>query len=211
MTYINLICDGSSSMVSNYPTSWLEVYKPISAYSIDALHQQAVGGSVLADLVTRLSTVTSNLHSGWNGIVCQIGANDLLPATLAANHGNSVTQWASDVVANYLLPLAAIIRSTGPVVLTTVQPRDITGFNTNRNIANPIIRGWATSGLIDGVIDMAADPVMGPDAACNNLSLYSDGTHPTQVGTNNDAVIIKTYFDPIITRTQFRRLVKIGS
>ena len=32
---------------------------------------------------------------------------------------------------------------------------------------------------IDAVIDFAADPVMGPDSAAQDKTLYHDGLHPT--------------------------------
>lgn len=51
-------------------------------------------------------------------------------------------------------------------------------FNRRRAEANAAIRS-AVGTHIDAVIDFAADPVMGPDSAARDTSLYRDGTHPT--------------------------------
>ena len=51
-------------------------------------------------------------------------------------------------------------------------------FSRRRIEANRTIRA-AVGAHIDAVIDFAADPVMGPDSAARDLSLYRDGTHPT--------------------------------
>lgn len=51
-------------------------------------------------------------------------------------------------------------------------------FSRRRADANEAIRA-AVGSHIDAVIDFAADPVMGPDAAAKDVKLYRDGTHPT--------------------------------
>lgn len=51
-------------------------------------------------------------------------------------------------------------------------------FNRRRADANAAIRS-AVGTRIDAVIDFAADPLMGPDSAAKDVTLYRDGTHPT--------------------------------
>jgi hypothetical protein len=54
-------------------------------------------------------------------------------------------------------------------------------FNVDRNQVNAAIRTWV--GLhADAIVDFAADPTMGPDAACLDTTLYQDGLHPTDHG-----------------------------
>lgn len=203
MTFINLISDGSSSMVEpgTVYSNWITGYVGESARHISASHNQATGGAELATLVGRLSTVSSNLQGGgWNGILCQIGASDMIPTTLFDNFGNSVATWNAAVISSYLIPLAAILR---PIYCTTLQPKIYTDphgdYNVNRNLANPLIRGWLTAGYIDGIVDMAANAVMGPDAAASDPLLYDETGHPTPHGVDLDIAIIKAALDPLIT------------
>jgi hypothetical protein len=51
-------------------------------------------------------------------------------------------------------------------------------FNARRAEVNQALRSLVGS-RIDAVIDYAADPEMGSDAAAMNTALYSDGVHPT--------------------------------
>ena len=51
-------------------------------------------------------------------------------------------------------------------------------FNARRVEVNEGIRA-GVGRHIDAVIDFAADPVMGPNSAAQDKSLYQDGTHPT--------------------------------
>jgi lysophospholipase L1-like esterase len=59
---------------------------------------------------------------------------------------------------------------------------------TTRNTLNQSIRdNWAS--FADGLCDFAADPVMGPQAAASNATLFPDGLHPSSLGHQNMAVL----------------------
>ncbi|MFD1787008.1 GDSL-type esterase/lipase family protein [Sphingomonas floccifaciens] len=110
-----------------------------------------------------------------------IGANDLTGYPSA------------DAWLNALWTYVAKWKATGAkVAVGTVLPQCLTQNPTvtaehaaRRTIVNAAIRA-AVGGKIDGVIDFAADPVMGPDSAACDRSLYGDGLHPTD-GTAGDA------------------------
>jgi hypothetical protein len=71
----------------------------------------------------------------------------------------------------------------------TGNPNNVNGRqNTARVPYNAGLRA-AVGTKIDGVIDFAADPVMGTDAAPCDTALFQDGLHPTEVGQANMAVI----------------------
>ena len=83
-------------------------------------------------------------------------------------------------------------KATGAkVYVGTILPRCQDGnpngvnetVNTNRALVNNAIRAGAGA-KADGVIDYAADPVIGPDRAACDRSLYSDGIHPTDGAAN---------------------------
>lgn len=86
-----------------------------------------------------------------------------------------------------LFSYVADIRATGAKVAVATclpqqvpsQPTNNTRFNARRVEVNNLIRTGVSAGKADAVIDFAADPVMGPDAAAADLTLYKDGLHPT--------------------------------
>lgn len=70
------------------------------------------------------------------------------------------------------------------VVLCTLLPSTVAGFNAWRNSVNAIITGsgWAAANGVDAIADFAAEATMGPDAAASNTTYYPDGTHPSTAG-----------------------------
>lgn len=71
-------------------------------------------------------------------------------------------------------------------------------FNTRRAIVNDAIRG-AVGTKIDGVIDFAADPVMGDDSDACDTAVYPDGLHPTYTGQQRMAVIYGAAVDTFVS------------
>lgn len=74
-------------------------------------------------------------------------------------------------------------------------------FSKRRAEANAAIRA-AVGTHLDAVIDFAADPVMGPDAAAKDAKLYRDGTHPTDgcgIGCGGQGKLAVIY-TPIVDR-----------
>ena len=190
--------DGSSTTASTSPVNWADKYHIQTVKTIDSYHNRAVSGSVLSDLVSRLSAVAGDYSdTSINILMMQIGANDLVPAELAASHGNSVTQWR-DNVAIFLTNVKAA-RLGWLIGLTTLNPRDVTGFNTNRNIANPLIRAFEGS-LCHFILDFAAHATYGVDGAAFNTNYYSDGTHPTDLVQQSMADTTLPIVDRLIDR-----------
>lgn len=56
---------------------------------------------------------------------------------------------------------------------------------SDRHLAAPALRFFPSEGKCNFVVDWAADPTRGPDAAAANQTLYPDGTHPSQAGRSN--------------------------
>lgn len=142
----------------------------------------AVSGSHVTDaatgngLVERLPQVLAEKPAV---VTVLIGTNDL-----GASRGLTPVMWL-----NNLWGYVAAVKATGAkVVVGTVLPiclpqyRDYNdGHRQQRPVVNDDIRA-AVGTKIDAVFDVAADPVMGPDAAACDTTLYGDGLHPTAKG-----------------------------
>lgn len=140
----------------------------------------AVGGSSLANLVTRAPLVDAVIPPNKNGrtflLSVLIGANDL-----AAYPGASDAAAAS-AYASALAAYCDARRAAGfKVVVCTILPRTNATHNTRRALVNAQIVTWAGTHA-DAICDFAADATMGPDAAASNTTYYSDGLHPTVTG-----------------------------
>ena len=79
--------------------------------------------------------------------------------------------------------------------ISTHNPRNEITFNANRAMADPALRLFPSQGKCDFVVDWAADPTWGPDAAAANQTFYPDGTHPSQDGQSN---MEANYFRPAL-------------
>jgi hypothetical protein len=136
----------------------------------------AVGGSAITTLQSRIQAV---LTAKPKVFTVFIGANDL------------VTYASAQAFVDALFTYTDQVRATGAkVAVATILPQQVAGqaanntlHNTRRVEANKLIRA-AVGSRIDAVIDFAADPVMGPDAAASNTALYGDGLHPTDGGAS---------------------------
>ena len=56
---------------------------------------------------------------------------------------------------------------------------------------NPAIRNLLKLGKVDGVIDLAADPLMGLLSTTSNTNYYDDGTHQQPRGASLFGAIIQ--------------------
>lgn len=135
---------------------------------------RAVGGSRISDTL------------GGNGL------NQRLDADLALKPGIVTILIGANDLGEYATPEAwldalwtytARWKATGAkVAVGTVLPRcNYARHNEFRAVVNSAIRGGVGS-KIDAVIDYAADPDVGPDAAACDKSWYMDGLHPTDGG-----------------------------
>jgi lysophospholipase L1-like esterase len=142
----------------------------------------AVNGSVLADFVTRAATVDALYSASKPCLLSLAPGNDI--ATGYAGSGGSRTAWLS-ALASYLDARRAV---GFKVILCSILPRTAAaapGFNAERALCNAVTATWLGSHC-DAYCDFAADPVMGPDGAASNASVYqADGVHPTLAGQDN--------------------------
>ena len=166
----------------------------------------AVGGSVLGRVTdgptalvdpTRLQKV---YDCNPKVVTVFIGANDLFRGNLS---------FTTDMWLDRLWGYTATLKAKGyKVAVATVLPRYLASnpdfsaeFNRRRPAANAAIRA-AVGTKIDAVIDFAADPVMGPDAAAQDKALYQDGLHPTDacgVGCGGQGKLYAVYA-PVVDR-----------
>jgi lysophospholipase L1-like esterase len=150
-------------------------------------HGQAVGGSGVYHLQQRLPAL---LALKPDVVTVFIGANDLLDY--------SGPQAYADLLRSYV----GAIKATGAkVVVATNLPQTnvnvdyASRFNRSRAELATILR---SAPWVDGVIDFAADPVMGSDAAAGDKALFGDGVHPTDEGQKKLAAIYKPRVDPLV-------------
>jgi lysophospholipase L1-like esterase len=163
---------------------------------------KAVGGSTLATMASRFD---ADVVAKPKVVTILIGANDVYSI------GSIGSPYAT--TSDYLNTLFAYVakwRATGAKVLVgTVlaqcqvgNPNNVNGRqNTSRVPVNAGIR--AAVGInIDDVIDYAADPRIGTDSAACDLSLFSDGVHPTEglgLGLGGQGILAAVYA-PVVDR-----------
>jgi lysophospholipase L1-like esterase len=154
----------------------------------------AVGGSTIDTVARRVSGVTN-----CNGevVTLLIGANDLYNGNTAV----TLDMWLAKVWA-----YTDALRAQGyKVALGTVLPQYnsnsayMAEFNRRRPLANAAIRA-AVGAHIDAVIDFAANPTIGPDAAAQNKALYPDGLHPSDSAQSTMATIYGPVVDNLLLR-----------
>jgi lysophospholipase L1-like esterase len=192
----HLIVEGSSSSVDNGgagTTSYHSLYLP---NAIQQTEPQcfATDGALLSDMVGRQSSVIAAFKDGLNILFIQAGQNDL--------RSTSASMWLA-AFSDYLARFQLAIKSSGKLVrlgISTHNPRNEIPFNANRAIADPALRRFPSEGKCDFVVDWAADPTWGPDAAAANQALYPDGTHPSQAGQSN---MEANHFRPVLNSLPF--------
>jgi lysophospholipase L1-like esterase len=142
----------------------------------------AGGGQRIEIQLSQYANQVGNILSAYSDnrvVVIAYGTNDI-------SQGRTAAQIRADVES-----YCASIRGSGSkVVVGTILPATghTSPMQTERDTYNAGIRAdWAT--FADGLMDFAADPTMGPQAAASNTSLYPDGLHPSRLG--------HTYLAPI--------------
>lgn len=134
------------------------------------VHGHAVGGSGINDLNGRLEKATALKPSV---VTVLIGANDL---SGKPDSGVWLTAlW--DYVAGIRATGAKVAVGTILPICLPESPDYTTRHKAMRPDANAGIRA-AVGTHIDAVMDYAADPTIGPDAAACDPKLYPDGLHP---------------------------------
>ena len=119
-----------------------------------------------------------------------IGTNDLGDGTYA-----SAEAWLDRLWAYVAVFKAQNIKVAVGTVLPICMPQ-MAAYNNihaaRRPIVNAAIRR-AVGSKIDAVIDYAADPEIGPDAAACDTKWYGDGMHPTKYASGGQGVMARVY------------------
>jgi lysophospholipase L1-like esterase len=131
----------------------------------------AVSGSGMATVNSRSATIDS-WFSGITGakvLMLFLGAND---------QGDGASTFVANVKAYCLARKAA---SPGlKIVLATLLPQTVSGFNTFRDAVNASIH--ADNSYYDALADFAANATMGCDACAAGTTYFLDGEHPSPAG-----------------------------
>lgn len=180
----------ASNPVTSYPyLASLNFFPGYGSYA-----NAGVAGATIDDCVTALPTavypvITAAHAAGQIAVVSLFaGTNDIAVAGhSAAQVEASWTTWTSDV--------SGRLNANDVVLLWTILPRNVNGFDTTRLAANAWLRA-NSAGLSSSVVflvDIGADPTLGPASACTNSELSADGTHPTTFGYGLLAGYAATY------------------
>jgi lysophospholipase L1-like esterase len=139
------------------------------------LQGAAGSNSLQGRLATDLAVIPTNKQGRTYIYSMLIGRNDGSGWGTAANYAAAVAAHIATV---------RVAGGYDKVVLCTILPSTLAGFNTWRNAVNTIFTGvgWAAANGVDAIADFAADATMGPDAAASDATYYPDGTHPSNAG-----------------------------
>jgi lysophospholipase L1-like esterase len=184
-----------------------------SAFSPYTTTQQAfaTNGASIATIGGRIATVQAAFSNyQLNLLFIEIGANDF-------GSGNSVTN-ASQRAAlmQYYTDMRTYAAANGialKIIGTTLLPHGTAhggsaNYNAERNAnVNPMIRA-AVGNEIDAVVDWAADPILGPDAAGNDTSIYGDAIHPTSLGRSHMTRVLAPVLNTFLDNTTGRRRLR---
>lgn len=160
------------------------------------VYNGAVSGSTVA---TRISTYASQIATLYNALtannilVVAGGSNDLI--SYATPQTNALyTNLQSYVAAAHATGWKVIVCTVLPSAsMTTANGRDPDRINYN----NLLVANWST--FADGLINLAAHPVMGLFSNTSNTLYYADGTNPTDLGYSLLAGLVADAVNTLIT------------
>ena len=171
-------------------TAYCNTYAASHAIKTISYTSKAVGGSNISIMTARASGVDALIVPGaLNILSVLLGTNDQVGAP--DNFSSFLTALASYWDAR---------RTAGwnKLVGINIPPRSVgSGGNANaRATSRSTFTTWLGTGRIDALVDLTSDPTWGPDAAAENVSLYSDGVHPSQTGED----VWETILRPVMNR-----------
>lgn len=185
----------SNTVAESYPGQFLSIALAGLTNATTAIHQYAVGGYRIADLVAQQAAIIAAKPPLANSVLSMlIGINDWI-------NGMNTASFLAAYAAH-----ADAMRAAGfRVIICTLTPStNGSTWPAWRAAVNDELRLWTSNGSVvpgvhaDAICDFAADPVMGPTLAASDTALYSDGTHPTippMMGQTNLANLIKQVID----------------
>ena len=155
---------------------------------------KAVGGSGITVRVGSTNGLVQRMDSVLalrpTVLTVLIGTNDLGDGTYA-----SAEAWLDRLWAYTAVFKARNIKVAVGTVLPICMPQ-MPAYNdthaARRPIVNAVIRS-AVGSRIDAVIDYAADPTIGSDAAACDTRWYGDGMHPTKHASGGQGVMARVY------------------
>lgn len=172
------ITQGAGLADSNlYPTKFVAAKSP----ALWGYANQAVSLDTTITMLSRANFTDAMLDtrnaSNWLTVLC--GKNNLLVLSMSA--ADTFSQLAE---------YCQYRRAAGwKVGICTLLPSTIPGYNALRNAVNAlIVANWTT--FADALIDLAANPDIGPDLAAGDLTYYSDGSHLTATGQTRYATVV---------------------
>lgn len=138
-------------------------------------HNLSVGGATTENVTTLYPiSYTSIIAAHKSVVVINLGTNNIGTGDSASTTFSGLTDLCNLVHAD-----------GGKVIICTLLPSNAYSAPKLAQLAalNTQIRSdWAT--IADGMIDYAADPVMGAPTAPADTTLYIDGIHPTELGVS---------------------------
>ena len=200
-TYRHMVIDGSSSSVDGGGAGTTSYHTTYISHAIATTDQInfATDGTILADLISRQSSVIAALSStvGITFLFIQGGQNDFITgAAYASNPSGWLTDFDSYLESfRSAISGGANLKNRVKLGIATHNPRADKLHNSNRNVVDPVLLTWPRLGKCDFVVDWASDTKYGADAAGFSASLYQDGIHPSQAGQNNMEAL---YFRPTL-------------
>jgi lysophospholipase L1-like esterase len=194
-TLSGVLDEGDSISVfwpGNHTGIWAAAHPTVPFYG------RAIGGSGLEDVLARYD---ADVVFKPQVVTLLIGANGV------SSIGYDWYGWKSpQAYADGIFAWAAKWRATGAkvyvgTVLAQCQAGNPNNSNTTNNSNRAPINTAIRAGVgtkIDGVIDYAADPIIGTDAAACDTALFSDGVHPTVDGQAKMALLYGAVVDRAI-------------
>ena len=139
---------------------------PTDAHGANSLYGRLEDDAQLIGARRRGRPVTLTLLIGRNDLAGYEGG----PAAYAEN------------LARYIAQMR--VAGADRVIVGTLLPSTFEPFVAPRAALNALLLapGWAQAHGVDGIVDFAGSPIIGPDGAAAEKKLFGDGTHPTDRG-----------------------------
>jgi hypothetical protein len=185
--------------------------RPLIAFMGGSNIQGASAGITAANVLPRQ---VQNLLGGPGAVhlanhgMASTGANEwpdlyttkFLPSRNAVPQGYSqniavvylggITGTAAESIDDIETVCTALQTNGWKVVIATLAPNDVVGFNTKRALVNAdIVANWEN--YADALADIGADPTIGEDGDEANTTYYQDGQHWTAAGAAVAAGIVR--------------------
>lgn len=194
---LNLVAEGDS--ITGLSNSYAHISATrLAAYStfVTTVHNLAIPGATSADLRNRAAAADAAYSAGkTNVFTVLIGTNDFRNGqTYSGVLGNGISGWLADLSAYLDARRLVYDHVIAMTILPWVNFQDSDRATVNAGI-RALVGDHAT-----GLIDFAADPVMGADGAYTNATLYvsTDQVHPTDYGFGLLADIYTPYIAAIM-------------